>query len=88
MRDRGPAGVELHGTAAGEPVRVSAPSVHEVDPTGAGDSFAAAFISSFARGVEPVRAAKAACALAAHSVTVLGAMEAQLDGAERQLGEA
>ena len=83
----GAAGVELHGTAADEPLRVAAPPVREVDPTGAGDSFAAAFLSSFARGAEPVRAAATACAVAAHSVTVLGAMEAQFDGAGRQLPE-
>ena len=59
-----------------------APAVREVDPTGAGDSFAAAFLSSFALGADPVRAATAACAVAAHSVTALGAMEARLDGAQ------
>ena len=60
------------------PVAVRAPAVQEVDPTGAGDSFAAAFVSSFARDADPVRAATTACAVAAHSVTVLGAMEAEV----------
>jgi sugar/nucleoside kinase (ribokinase family) len=78
----GAGGVEIHGAAGGAPVRVAAPAVREVDPTGAGDSFAAAFVSSFARGAEPVRAATTACAVAAHSVTVLGAMEAQFTGPE------
>jgi sugar/nucleoside kinase (ribokinase family) len=74
----GAAGVEIH-TAGGEPVTRHAPTVTEVDPTGAGDSFAAAFVASLARGEEPVAAAEAACAVAAHSVTVLGAMEAQFE---------
>ncbi len=54
------------------------PPCDEVDPTGAGDSFAAAFVSSFAGGADPVHAATTACAVAAHSVTVLGAMEAEV----------
>jgi fructokinase len=74
----GAAGVEIHA-AGDEPVTRGAPAVDEVDPTGAGDSFAAAFVAALARGEEPVRAAEAACAVAAHSVTVLGAMEAQFD---------
>ena len=76
----GAAGVELH-TAGSDPVTRRAPAVREVDPTGAGDSFAAAFVAALARGVEPVAAAEAACAVAAHSVTVLGAMEARFEDA-------
>lgn len=74
----GPAGAEIHAWDADAPVAVRAPAVHEVDPTGAGDSFAAAFVSSYARDADPVAAATAACAVAAHSVTVLGAMEAEV----------
>jgi fructokinase len=74
----GQAGAEIHAPGAGAPVTVRAPAVDEVDPTGAGDSFAAAFVSSFARDADPVRAATTACAVAAHSVTVLGAMEAEV----------
>jgi tagatose kinase len=74
----GPAGAEIHAWDADAPVTVRAPAVHEVDPTGAGDSFAAAFVSSFAGGADPVRAATTACAVAADSVTVLGAMEADV----------
>ena len=72
----GPAGVELYGTSGDDPVAVRAPVVREVDPTGAGDAFAAAFVSSVADGADPVGAATTACAVAAHSVSVLGAMEA------------
>jgi sugar/nucleoside kinase (ribokinase family) len=69
---------ETHGaagaTVAG--VDVPAPAVQEVDPTGAGDTFAAAFVAAYRAGADPVRAARQACALAARSVTVLGAMQA------------
>ena len=58
-----------------EPQAVPAPVVAEVDPTGAGDTFAAAFVTAVRAGAEPVAAARAACALAARSVAVLGAME-------------
>jgi sugar/nucleoside kinase (ribokinase family) len=74
---QGADGVDLYDGA--EPVRIPAPVVREVDPTGAGDSFAAAFIASLAGGAEPVDAATLACAVAARSVTVLGAMEARFD---------
>ena len=74
----GPRGVELLGPGAAGPVKVSAPAVEEVDATGAGDSFAAAFLTAFSSGATPERAARAACAVAAHSVTVLGAMEADV----------
>jgi sugar/nucleoside kinase (ribokinase family) len=57
--------------------------VREVDPTGAGDSFAAAFMCALTRGAEPEQAATFACGVAAHSVTVLGAMEARFDAGVR-----
>jgi fructokinase len=66
----GPAGATVAG------VRVPAPAVTEVDPTGAGDTFAAAFVTAYRAGADPVAAAEGACALAARSVTVLGAMQA------------
>ena len=78
----GAGGVEIHAAADAAPLRVAAPAVREVDPTGAGDSFAAAFVSSYARGAEPLHAANTACEVAAHSVTVLGAMEAQFAGTD------
>jgi sugar/nucleoside kinase (ribokinase family) len=55
---------------------VSAPEADEVDPTGAGDTFAAAFAVSTLNGAEPVEAARAAAVLAASSVEHLGGMEA------------
>ncbi len=69
---------ETHGaggaTVAG--VHVPAPAAEEVDPTGAGDTFAAAFVTAYRAGAEPVDAARRAVRLASASVGVLGAMEA------------
>jgi sugar/nucleoside kinase (ribokinase family) len=74
---RGGAGVLLAGAGIGpEPVVVTAPHVDEVDPTGAGDTFAAAFVTALRDGVAPAAAADRACRIAARSVGVLGAMEA------------
>jgi sugar/nucleoside kinase (ribokinase family) len=66
-------------TVAG--VHVPAPAVEEVDPTGAGDTFAAAFVTAYRAGADPVAAARQACELAARSVTVLGAMQAPVRSA-------
>jgi sugar/nucleoside kinase (ribokinase family) len=65
-----------------EPVTVPAPPAEEVDPTGAGDAFAAAFVAATRAGADPVAAARAACAVAARSVSVLGAMELPLGPAD------
>ena len=46
-----------------------APAVHEADPTGAGDVFAAAFFVWLQRGGDPWTAARLANCVAAHSVT-------------------
>ena len=74
---RGGAGALLAGGGIGpEPVHVAAPPVEEVDPTGAGDTFAAAFVTALRDGAAPAAAAERACAIAARSVGVLGAMEA------------
>jgi sugar/nucleoside kinase (ribokinase family) len=61
-----------------EATSVPAPAANEVDPTGAGDTFAAAFVTATRAGADPVAAARAACAVAARSVGVLGAMELPL----------
>jgi sugar/nucleoside kinase (ribokinase family) len=58
-------------TAAGE-VNVPAPTVPEVDPTGAGDIFAAALFIALAGGALPEPAARFATCLAARSVTRAG----------------
>jgi ribokinase len=53
--------------------RVTAPAVDVVDPTGAGDAFAAAFCASFLHGASPVEAGESAVAVAADAVSRLGA---------------
>jgi len=63
----GPAGCQVGGR------RIAAPSVTVVDPTGAGDAFAAAFCCSFLRRGSPVAAAEAAVAVAAEAVSRVGA---------------
>src|SRR5207249_4866682 len=73
----GPGGAELRGPGIDGPITGSAPVVEEVDATGAGDSFAAAFLAALESGAPPERAASAACAIAARCVTVMGAMEAE-----------
>jgi len=74
---RGSAGAVLRGATIGpDPIAVRPPAVAEVDPTGAGDTFAAAFVTALRAGAAPAAAAERACATAARSVTVLGAMEA------------
>jgi sugar/nucleoside kinase (ribokinase family) len=58
---------------------VPAPGAEEIDPTGAGDTFAAAFAAATLAGAEPVEAARAATATAARSVEHQGPMEAPID---------
>jgi fructokinase len=74
---RGGAGVVLSGAGVGsQPAAVAPPPVDEVDPTGAGDTFAAAFVTALRDGAAAADAAARACRIAARSVGVLGAMEA------------
>lgn len=49
--------------------------VEEIDPTGAGDSFGGAFVTSWLRGEEPVAALRFAAAAGALAVTRKGPME-------------
>ncbi|MEE8391742.1 MAG: PfkB family carbohydrate kinase [Anaerolineae bacterium] len=70
--------VVTHGTTGctvytqGQTRSFSAPSVHEVDPTGAGDIFAAAFFVALRRCGDPWTAAHFANSIAAGSVTRTG----------------
>jgi sugar/nucleoside kinase (ribokinase family) len=63
----GPAGCRVFGRT------VAAPPVQTVDPTGAGDAFAAAFCSAWLRGATPLDAAEQAVVAATRSVTFAGA---------------
>jgi sugar/nucleoside kinase (ribokinase family) len=62
-----------------EPVPVHAAVADERDSTGAGDTFAAAFVTAFKEGADVVSAAAFGCETAARSVTFLGAMEAPVE---------
>lgn len=82
-RTLGAEGVRLSGAGLGnDACYVPAPVADEVDPTGAGDTFAAAFVTRLRVGADPLAAARFACETAARSVSVLGAMEAPVDGRE------
>ncbi len=63
----GKAGATLY--TQGEIAHVDTPIVEEVDPTGAGDIFAATFLVQLQRTGEPRQAAALAAQVAAHSVT-------------------
>ena len=56
----------------GEPAQFSALTVDEVDPTGAGDIFAAVFFDALVHDVPPVEAARFAACVASRSVTRVG----------------
>jgi ribokinase len=52
---------------------VAAPSVGAIDPTGAGDAFAAAFCTAWLHGATPIEAAERAVEAASQSVSLVGA---------------
>jgi 1D-myo-inositol 3-kinase len=64
---QGPLGCTLFDR--GQPDRVSAPAVKEVDPTGAGDIFACTLMLKLAAGMTARDACAVACCIAAQSVT-------------------
>ena len=59
--------------------------VHEVDPTGAGDCFAAGFAVASLKGADPLQAARFANAVGARSVTAFGPTSASL--ADEQISD-
>ncbi|MCS0499772.1 carbohydrate kinase family protein [Protaetiibacter mangrovi] len=56
----------------GEAVQVPAPAVRLVDPTGAGDAFAAGFLESWVQHHDPIAAAETGVFVAACAVTQIG----------------
>ena len=54
------------------PVRVAAPTVRVVDPTGAGDAFTAGFLENWVRTGDAVAAAEAGVFVAARAVMLIG----------------
>ena len=70
---RGAAGAEYHDAAGSH--RQAAFPVEEVDPTGAGDCFGAAFVVFWLRGHAPAEALRYAAAAGARAVTRRGPME-------------
>ena len=66
----GPAGCQVGSR------RITAPHVKVLDPTGAGDAFAAAFCAAFVRGQSAVEAAETAVLVAAEAVAHVGARPA------------
>jgi sugar/nucleoside kinase (ribokinase family) len=64
---RGPLGCRVFGRD------VAAPAVRMIDPTGAGDAFAAAFVVAWLRGATPIEAAEKAVSAASQSVSLVGA---------------
>ena len=56
----------------GKVVHISAPQVDEIDPTGAGDIFAAAFFTHLTQNGDPITAAVFATRIASNSVTRSG----------------
>lgn len=70
---QGAAGASLF--AAGQRQYIPAPSVTEIDPTGAGDAFAATFVASLLTGIDEKAALALAVKAGANAVTKLGPME-------------
>lgn len=74
---RGAAGASVR--APGISAEVPAPAACEIDPTGAGDTFAAGFTAATLLGADPEAAALVGCRLAARSVEILGPMETPVE---------
>src|SRR5690625_1874512 len=68
--DAGGAVVAARGS---DPVRGAAKRITALDPTGAGDSFCAGFLTEGLRGCDVIAAAERGSSAAAHAVTKLGA---------------
>lgn len=78
------------GAAAARPMRIPPVRAKEVDPTGAGDVFAAALLSGLRRGATPHEAARLAAAAAALTVEAPGVagIPSRAEAEARRLGGA
>jgi tagatose kinase len=65
---------------------VDAPAVHEVDPDGAGDIFAAGYVAATLHGHPPDVATRVGCVVAAESVQVRGPLESSVAHVSAYLG--
>ncbi len=69
---RGPDGAEHYRPGKTEPVSVPAPKVQAINPVGAGDAFAGAFMAMAARGADIASAIRIGCAAGAAAVEQAG----------------
>jgi len=74
---KGPGGADIY--AKGDIISIPAPKVEEIDPTGAGDIFAAVFFIQLSHYRDPVKAGELAVQIASDSIQRTG-----LDGAPSQ----
>jgi len=72
VQTHGPAGATV--TSGDRTLRVDGFATSEVDPTGAGDTFAAAFLAHYHAAGDPFAAARFGCLLASVVVRVVGAL--------------
>jgi sugar/nucleoside kinase (ribokinase family) len=76
VRTHGPAGATVY--AGGRSARIPGQSVDETDPTGAGDTFAGAFLTHLAQNNDPFAAAEFGCRVAAIEVSHRGPLTPSL----------
>lgn len=82
---KGPQGADIY--AEGKLTPIPAPEVEVVDPTGAGDIFAAVFFSQLSHHGDPVHAAEMAVQIASDSVTRIGLAGAPTEDVLYQLSK-
>jgi len=74
----GGAVVFQRGEHADAPLRVGAPRVHSIDPTGAGDAFGAGYVCAWLAGKAPAAAARAAVRSGSAACTTAGVPSADV----------